>query len=90
MEPILSETLIVYGPLGIMVVGLGWAVIYLWRSLQSAHEKMISLLQTQLANEATMQANYTKLCIQLQHSLEVLTERLAHVTTDQRDGRGSS
>ena len=86
----LEESLLVYGPLGVMVVGLGWAVVYLWKALQSANAQMITLLQGQIKNEEDMQVNYTKLCMQLQHSLEILTERLSHVTTEQGSRETSS
>jgi len=82
MEPILFNSLTIYGPLGLMVLGLGWTVVYLWKALQASQTDKFDVLRTQLSTEVATQEKYVKLCMQLDHTLEGLAEKLSHVTKD--------
>lgn len=43
--PGIEEVLLAYGPLGVMTLGAGWALTYLWKELQRANRKILEMSQ---------------------------------------------
>lgn len=76
----MEQIFLAYGPLGAMVLGLGTAVVYLWKKLMEAHKSELSLLRESLETETEMSIKYLELCVQLNHSLELLTEKIGNGT----------
>lgn len=76
----MEQMFLAYGPLGAMVLGLGTTVVYLWRKLMEAHKVQMALLKDSLENETEMNIKYLELCVQLNHSLELLTEKIGNGT----------
>ncbi len=76
----MEQVFLAYGPLGVMVLGLGTVVVYLWKQLMASHAAEKALLRESLETETEMSIKYLELCIQLNHSLELLTEKIGNGT----------
>jgi len=83
----IEEILLVYGPLGIMVLGLTTAVIRLWKTLSElqrcykeqlaeSHKHELELYRQMMDYEKEMTQNYLEMYLRFEKTLNIFTERI--------------
>jgi len=84
-----KDILLVYGPLGVMVVGLSATVIHLWKALQKlqdcykkqlaeSHERELELHRQMMVYEKEMTQKYLELYLRFEKTFNLFGERLRH------------
>lgn len=84
---IIEDVLLVYGPLGIMVLGLTTAVIHLWKTLSElqrcykeqlaeSHKHEVELYRQMMDYEKEMTQNYLEMYLRFEKTLNIFTERI--------------
>ena len=83
----IEEILLVYGPLGLMVLGLTTTVIRLWKTLSElqrcykeqlaeSHKHELELYRQMMDYEKEMTQNYLEMYLRFEKTLNIFTERI--------------
>ena len=82
-----KDILLVYGPLGVMVIGLTATVIHLWKTLlklqecykeqlAESHKRELELHRQMMVYEKEMTQKYLEMYLRFEKTLNIFTERI--------------